>query len=315
MADADHALIGVDLDAELLQLLLGRLGEPLGQIGKDAGCRLDQADLHIAGDVDAVEAVVGQMPQRLMHLRRELDAGGPGADDGDAQHLAGRPVRLELRPQADAEQALLEAVGLLVAVEIEAMLGDAGNGEIIARAAHGDDQRVIGDLPGGGYLLPIGVQDRRQMHLALRPVETVHAAGLEGEMMVAGMAQEIHVVVMRPHGADRHLMQQRLPDMGERIVDEGDLRPPAAAQPVAELGGQHQPAGAAADDNDVVGDDMVGSLGQRPSSDRVRCARVWPACPAKTTGSSVSAGDGPRWRGDPRAARRQFGHLDRGAGG
>ena len=80
------------------------------------------------------------------------------------------------------------------------MLRNARNAEIIARAAHGDDQRVVGDLPGGGHLLPVGIEDRRQMHFLRLPVKPDHEARLEGEMMVAGMAQGIHVVVCGPRG-------------------------------------------------------------------------------------------------------------------
>ncbi len=47
-------------------------------------------------------------------------------------------------------------------------------------------------------------------------------------------------------------MQQGLPDVGEVAVDQGDERFFCFTQPVAELRGEFEAAGAAADDDDMV---------------------------------------------------------------
>ena len=47
-------------------------------------------------------------------------------------------------------------------------------------------------------------------------------------------------------------MQQRLPDVGARLVDQRDLRLLRLPERVAERGRQLEPAGPAADDHDVM---------------------------------------------------------------
>ena len=75
---------------------------------------------------------------------------------------------------------------------------------------------------------------------------------LEAEAVLLGVARMDDVVFVRIERADRDLVQQRLPDVGEVDVDQGDLRLLAPAQRVAKLGGEHEPTGAAADDDDVM---------------------------------------------------------------
>src|SRR5262249_54110822 len=88
-------------------------------------------------------------------------------------------------------------------------------------------------------------------HLAPGSIQPVQPARLEAEMVIAGMAQVVHIVVVRPHGADRDLMQQRLPHMAQHAVDQGDLGLAAPAETVAEARRQHE-AARAADDHDPM---------------------------------------------------------------
>jgi hypothetical protein len=70
--------------------------------------------------------------------------------------------------------------------------------------------------------------------------------------MVLGVTKVNDVVFMRIQRADGNLMQQRLPDMGEIAVDQGDLRLPAPAQLAAQRGGQHEATGPAAHNHNVM---------------------------------------------------------------
>lgn len=242
----------MEADAEAPQLARRGLGQPLRQAREHDRRRLDEADLHVAGEIDAVEPVVDQPGERLVQLGGELHAGGTRADDRHAQDLARRAVRAVLGLEADVEEALLQALGLAVVVEIEAMLPDSRHAEIVAGGADGDHQRVVGDTAGPDHLAPRLVRHGRQQHLPPRAVEALHAPGLEAESMGSRMAEVDHVVRMRPHGADRHLVQQRLPDMGQHAVDQRDPSALAPAEAPAEPGREHEPAGPAADDHDTV---------------------------------------------------------------
>ncbi len=50
----------------------------------------------------------------------------------------------------------------------------------------------------------------------------------------------------------RELVQQRLPHVGARSVDERDVRAALPAEPVAQARDKLEPSGAAADDHDAV---------------------------------------------------------------
>ena len=69
----------------------------------------------------------------------------------------------------------------------------------------------------------------------------------------------LEFVLVDIHAAGRDLVQQRLPDVRPRFVDERDRRLAFLAQLVAERRGEFQTAGTAADHNDMrqfgLGDD------------------------------------------------------------
>ena len=79
----------------------------------------------------------------MAQLGRELDAGGAGADDREAQALARRGVGLGMAAQEAAEHPLVDALGFGRAVEEEAVLGDARHAEVVDHAAHRDHQGVV----------------------------------------------------------------------------------------------------------------------------------------------------------------------------
>src|SRR5262249_33912977 len=120
---------------------------------------LNDANFHVAGEIDAVEAIVDLLAQSLVQLGRQLYARSPGTDDSHRQGLARRAVWLGLSAKADIQEALLQALGLLVVVEIEAVLLDSRDAEIIAGAADRDHQSVVAQAAARDDLAALGILD------------------------------------------------------------------------------------------------------------------------------------------------------------
>ena len=66
------------------------------------------------------------------------------------------------------------------------------------------------------------------------------------------LGEVVELVAVGVHAAGGNLVQQRLPHVRARALDERDLGLVLAAELVAELGDELEPAGAAADDEDAV---------------------------------------------------------------
>ena len=184
--------------------------------------------------------------EHLADLRRELDAGRAAADDGDVQdRIIDRRVR-HLRPQP-----IVEGFGLVQIVDEVAVFGHALGAEIVGPAADGEDQGVVVEAARRELGIAVGEQQRRQVEPAALPIQPVQAARPVVEMVPAGLGDEAHLFVVRVRTAGGEGVQHRLPDVRRTAVDEQDLRPPEAAEPVAALGRQQHPGNAAADDQDA----------------------------------------------------------------
>ena len=85
-----------------------------------------------------------------------------------------------------------------------------------------------------------------------------HLADAVAEVVPVRLRQVVDLVRAHVHAAGGDLVQLGLPDVGAGAVDQGDVGLAALAQRVAERGGQFEPAGAAADDDDLV---PAGALG------------------------------------------------------
>ncbi len=151
-----------------------------------------------------------------------------------------------------AEHALLDALGLRQAVEIEAVLGDARHTEIVQHAADRDHEGVVAETLRRHDLGAAGIVDRLEQDFFRAAIEAGHAAELEGEVMPARVHQIVEAIGSGVQRARGDLVQQRLPDVRQHAVDQRDPRLAAPAEPVAELGREDQAAGTAADDDDVV---------------------------------------------------------------
>ena len=250
--DPRDLLPGVDLDAERLELARGRGLQPFRQRRQHARRRLDQADLDVGIGVEAAQAVADELARGVAELGGELDPGRPAADDREAQApAAARAVARGVAVQKAAEDLAMDALGLGGAAEIQAVLVDAGHAEVVEHAADRDHQEVVAEPPPGHQLGAARIADRVEHDLAPRPIEAAHLAELEAEAVARRMREVVEAIGLDRQRAGRDLVQQRLPDVGQRAVDERDARPLAAPEPIAEPGREHEPAGAAAHDHDA----------------------------------------------------------------
>jgi hypothetical protein len=229
-----------------------RQRQPLRQRRQDAVGRLEQDELYVLRRVDAVEAVGDQLARRVVQLGRQLHPGRAGADDGDLKLL--RPQRPGLSVGADAgvDQAAAEPLGVGRRVEGDGVLADPRRPEVVGEAADGDDQGVVGDDALRRNLAAFVVDERRDADLAPLAVEADHLADAIAEMVPVRLRVVVDLVDAEVEAAGRDLVQQRLPEMRPRLVDEGDFGAPPPAQGVAEPRRELQPAGAAAHDDDPM---------------------------------------------------------------
>ena len=250
--DLRDALPGQHLHVQSAQQLRGGLRQPLRHRGQDARRRLDDRQAHVLLRVDAIEPVGHQLARALVQLGGELHAGRAGADDGDVQLLGAERLALRVGADAGVDQPAMEQLRLVRPVEADRVLARAGRAEIVAVAADRDDERVVRDLAARNQLPPVLVPGRRDQDDPPRAIEAVHLAQLEAEMVPARLREVVERMLVEVHGAGGELVQQRLPQVRARAVDERHERLPAAAERVAQARRELDAARAAADDDDLV---------------------------------------------------------------
>ena len=131
------------------------------------------------------------------------------------------------------------------------MLADAGRAEVVALAAHGDDEGVVAEGALRRDLATLVVERRRDVHLAPCAVEPDHLADPVAEAVPVRLREVIDLVRREVHAAGRDLVQFGFPDMRSIAVDQRDVGAALAAEPIAELRCELEPARAAADDHAV----------------------------------------------------------------
>ncbi len=247
-----HARRGVHEHAEPAQELGRGLRQALRQRRQDAIGSLDHVDLDVLLRVDAVEAVGDELARRLVQLGGELDPGRAGADDRHVQLFGPQRLGLGMRPDAGVHEPAVKAPRLVRLVEPQRMLRDARRAEVIGLAADRDDQRVVGDAAGRRDLVSFLVDVGCDVHLAPRAIEPDHLAHAIAEVVPVRLREVVELVHREVHAARRDLVQQRLPQVRARLVDQCNVRLRALAQRVAEPGGELEPARAAADHDDAM---------------------------------------------------------------
>ena len=132
------------------------------------------------------------------------------------------------------------------------MLLGTRRAEIVAAAADGDHQRVVGERALRRDQPALVVVAGGQQHALAGSIEADHLADAVAEMVPMRLGEIVQRVVVQVQAACGDLVQQRLPEMGARPLDQRHLGLAAPAQPVAEPGHQLQAAGTAADHDDAV---------------------------------------------------------------
>ena len=90
------------------------------------------------------------------------------------------------------------------------------------------------------------------MHLLSAPIEPDHLTVAIAKMVPVGLREVIQRVVAHVHASGGYLVQQRLPQVRARTVDQGGLYFLALGEFVADARYEFQSRGAAARDDDVV---------------------------------------------------------------
>jgi hypothetical protein len=179
----------------------------------------------------------------VAQLSGQFHARGAAADDHDVQAGA-RIMRLaHVGQRQQLQHPQPEAFGVVRAVERERVIRDARHAEVVGHAADGQHQRDVADVAFGQHLLGF-VHHGADDQLAGRGVQPRHRAVEKGEAVVVRqhlVRQAFLVDVQRARG---HFVQRRLPDVEQRGVHQRD---PLRAPPAAQLAGQFESAGAAAD--------------------------------------------------------------------
>ena len=227
---------------------LGRLGRnPFRETAQDAGRGLHN------GDVD-VEPLVRRQARRQFVMAFDQFGGqlhprGAGPDDGDAQ-----PAIIRIgRSQEGAGQTFVESLGVGDVFQKMGVFGGARRVEQVRTAADRQDQGVEGQGARGDQHGAVLIADFAQGQGLVRRIEAGQVAEGEAEMVAARqdrIGQALLMAVQRPR---RHLVQAGLPQVEDGAVDQQDAPASLArTEPTTEAGGQLKPAGAAADDDDVV---------------------------------------------------------------
>src|SRR5262245_47637576 len=247
-------------------------------------------NLNVLLGIDPVESIGDELARRVMQLRRKLGAGRARPDDRDLQLLRAQDVGLRMAADIGIHQAAVEARGLEWRVQRYRMLAHTGGAEIVALAAHCHNERIVTKAALRRDLAALVINVGRHLDFASLPIEANHLANAIAEAMPMRLRQEVDFVDREIHTSGGDLVQQGLPKMSARFVDQGDISELAPAEPVTQLGHKLESAGAAADHNDSV---KVGALApshfQAPSrqSAAILTLSRAPGCAASTSARPV----------------------------
>ena len=247
----DHLHPGAHRHAKLFQLVSGCRRKLVRQGGENAPAGLQQGHAHPAL-VEDFKTVVPERACRIVELCRQLHARRPAADDRHAHLLVGTRIvhHGPADPQTVVQQPRAEAVGLFAAVEVEAMLLHAGHAEIVRDRSQRQRKDVVADRVARDQLAAVLVLDGGEADRLGPAVDTFQAALKEAvapARAVSAIADLVEIGVKRSGG---DLVQERLPDVAEVLVDQDDV---VALAPVfrAEPADQFKPARASADDDNL----------------------------------------------------------------
>ena len=246
------ARAGAHLHAELQEEVPRRIGDAGRQSGEYAVGRLDQYDPQVALGIYLVEPVGDDLAGGVVQFAGELGAGRARPDDRDVQLGGTYRLVLILRSQKGVHQPAIEAARLFRRIQRNGELRRAGRAEIIGDAADGDDQRVVGEAGSRNDLAPVLVLEGRQRDRLGGAIEADHLAVAIAKMAPVSLREIVQLVLRALQAAGRDGMKQRLPDMGPAAVDQSDSGAARLAETFAQPGREFEPAGASADDDDMM---------------------------------------------------------------
>ena len=91
------------------------------------------------------------------------------------------------------------------------MLAHAGRAEIVAFAAHCDDQCIVTKAPPWRDFLTLVINMGGKPDLSPGSIEPDHLANAIAEVVPMRLRKEIYLMHAEIHGSGRNFMQQRLP--------------------------------------------------------------------------------------------------------
>src|SRR5215475_500959 len=146
----------------------------------------------------------------------------------------------------------MESFGLLRAVQQDRMLANTRSAEVVTKAADRDDQRVVGEETPPDHLASLVVQVRGEVNLALVAVEPDQFPDTIVEVVPMGLSPEFRFLHLKFHASRRDVMQQRLPEVGARLVDQRHMSNATPTERVAKACNELKASGTAANDDDAM---------------------------------------------------------------
>jgi len=129
-----------------------------------------------------------------VQLCRQLRAGGASADDRDMELFRPQLRRLRVPPDVCVHQPCVEALRLQWCIQRNSLFAHAGSTEVVALAADGDDQRIVGEAARRRHLAPLLVEVGGEMNLALAAIKPNQLADAIAERMPMRLCQKIDLM-------------------------------------------------------------------------------------------------------------------------
>ena len=190
-----------------------------------------------------------QFTQGVVQFRRQFDSRGAAADDGDSK--LGQRLLATAATEGQFQHPVAQLLRVVRGVQEHRVLANAGRAEIVRLRAHRQHQPVIGHFARRAKLRSAGIAHFGKLDAAPFGVQRLHIAELELVTVAIAMGEVIDLVLASVERAGGHLVQQRLPDVCGRAVDQHDAGLVLRAQGAPQPGGEFQAAGAAANDDDA----------------------------------------------------------------
>ena len=225
------------VDSEPAQETLSAFGNSQPNRRNNALRCLDERDLEILLGIDSIEAISDELSGGAVELGGEFRARSSRADNRDVQLPGADWAGLCMSPNEPFDEPLMKPHRLLLGVEGDGEFLGPASAEVIACAAHSDDQGVVDDASRRDPFA-LGVVGGGQVNLALCPVEADHLPHAIPKVVVRSLGEIIDRIAAHVQGARGYLVQVRLPDMSAAALDKRDLRLLAPAQTVSKLSGK-----------------------------------------------------------------------------